>query len=48
MKDELLKILGEINSIVRDEFAENRLSYMTYIEITTRLSKLNKKLKNNG
>ena len=45
MEDELLKILSEIDSITRDEFAENRISYMAYIKITEKLSVLNQKIK---
>ena len=45
MNNEILKILGEIDSITRDEFSERRIGYEAYVEITTKLAHLNKMIK---
>ena len=40
----ILEIVGDLDSLVRDEYAEGRIGYESYIKLTDILKKINKKL----
>jgi hypothetical protein len=45
--DNIIEIIGEIDLITRDEYANGNIGYDAYVQITERLKKLHPLVKNN-